>query len=107
LKGLDLVEDGNSVRLSEREGHYLEAVRRGELWSAALHTGRFWSAQSFDAEGTTEYEEREVRKSRAAGPMGAFAKRTRPDEALSTGQVKALFVAYLLGIEYPLGSGGA
>ena len=107
LERLDVVEDGNSVRLGESDSHYIEAVRRGELWSAALHTGRFWSSERFDAEGTSHYSEWEVRRRRAAGPRGAFIKRTPPDEALSTGQVRALFLAYLLGSKYPLGSGGA
>ena len=107
LERLDGVEDGGSVRLSESESHYIEAVRRGQLWSTVLHTGRFWSSECFMAEGTSHYSEWEVRRRRAAGWKGAFLKRTRPDQALSTDQVRTLFIAYLLGSRYPLGGGGA
>lgn len=106
LKRLDGVEDGGSVRLSESESHYIEAARRGQLWSADLKTGRFWTSMRFDAQGTSHYSEWEVRRSRAAGPKGPFMRSTPSHEALSTDQVRSLFVAYLLGSPYPLGGGG-
>jgi hypothetical protein len=78
----------------------MEATRKGQFWSVALHSGHFWSSEQFKA-GGTEYTEREVKRQRSAGPWGALTRGARPQEALSTRQVESLFVAYLLGNQYP------
>jgi hypothetical protein len=105
LARLDAVEDGACVRLSESDTHCIEAVRRGEFWSAGLHTGSFWTSDAF-ATGGSHYSELEVRRRRAAGLKEASSARTRADQALTTDEVRGLFVAYLLGSRYPLGSAG-
>jgi hypothetical protein len=102
LERLDDVEDAGSVRLSESDSHYIEAIRRGRLWSATLHTGSLLSSGRFSAGSTSHYSEWEARRRRASGWKGVFSKQTRSDEALATDHVRALFIAYLLGSRYPM-----
>jgi hypothetical protein len=100
LKALALLNSGESARLSRGAENYAEATRHGELWSAVARRGGWWTLHSFTAELTTDYCERQVRESRAAGSLTkrlALIFASPPAEfQLSTGQVKTIFTEFFL-----------
>lgn len=70
-----------------------------------------WMAQSFTAEMSSDYSERQVQESRR---YSSLRKRFMwwwhsppPERALSTKQVKTLFTEYLLGRKFTLPMSGA
>lgn len=109
LTGLPHLLPGQEVLLSRAKNHYVMAKRRDEGWSAITRRGGWWTTASFTAEMTTEYSERQVRESRAAGSLWKrIALTARPPEyALSTAQIETIFVEYLTGQRFSLPVSGA
>jgi hypothetical protein len=101
LSGLERLVSGQVAVLARGARDYIKAVRYGDLWSVTVRQGSYFTLASFTAALTTDWSEREVRESRAAGTLWGRFKRWMaspyPERALSTSQVERLFVEYLLG----------
>jgi hypothetical protein len=111
LAGLDTLQDGQVVVLERGQSDFIKATRQGAHWSVTAKRGKMWTAQSFTAEMTTGYSERRTRESRT---YKFFFERLLwwlcsppPERALSTKQVRTLFVEYLCGEKFTLPISGA
>ena len=106
----DLV-DGQSVTLRRDRSDFIEAVRHGQLWSVTARRGRMWTAQSFTAEMTSEYSERQVREGRQLRSLRSrfmsWLHSPPAERALSKQQVQTLFGEYLSGQRFTLPMSGA
>ncbi len=98
LKALPAVRDRRVVMLERGPKHYVKARRHGEFWAVWTRNGGWWTMRSFTADFTTEYSEREMRRSRESGTfLGRFISWGDGEAALSSGQVERIFVDWLLG----------
>lgn len=108
LRTLSEVRNGQIVILSRATNNYLKATRCGEFWSATVRRGSIWTAGDFTAGSTTEYSDREVKKAREATSLWKrLFDRTPPGQALSTRQIRHLFLAYFLGLNFEVPFAGA
>lgn len=108
LGALISVQDGETVTLRRGPSHFVKATKIGNYWSATLQRGRFWTRHSFDAGSTTEFMERDVRRSRGSTSfLGRFTGFQSGIISISTGQIEAIMTAYFLGKEFPVPFAGA
>ena len=63
LTDLVSLQSGQVVALHRGSKDYIQATRRGELWSVVARREGMWTPQSFTASSTTDYSERCVRES--------------------------------------------
>jgi len=112
LVGLSLLRSGQEAILARGSHHYVKAVRHNDLWAVTTRSGGFFTLASFTAELSTEYSDREVKESRAAGSIWKRIKRSilspPPERSLSAAQVKTLFAEFFLHKKFSIPqSGGA
>ncbi|WP_152997958.1 hypothetical protein ACNFJ7_04375 [Sphingomonas sp. HT-1] len=111
LKGLPDLSSGQSAKLERGPKHYIEAVRHGDLWAVRTRKGSYFSLASFTAELSTDYSDRKVKESRAAGSIWKRIKRSimspYPERSLSTEQVQTLFAEFFAGRKFSLAKSGA
>jgi len=108
LGALPAVRDRRVVMLERDPKHYVKARRRGEFWAVWMRNGGWWTMRGFTADFTTEYSEREMRRSRESGTfLGRFIFWGGGEAALSSGQVERIFVDWLLGRVFTVPFAGA
>lgn len=111
LAGLSRLRSGQEVTLAHAHNRYIRAVRHGELWAVTTQRGSYFTRASFTASLTTEYSERVVRESKAAGSMwNRICRAIRspsPERALSNDQVRTLFTEFFRGSKFSIPQSGA
>ena len=111
LEGLCTLQNGQVAALERGHSDFIKAKRHGELWSVTARRGRMWTAQSFMAALTSDYSERRAREGRECSSLRQrlmWWLRSPPHErALSTKQVRTLFVEYVTGQKFTLPISGA
>ncbi len=109
--GLGPLRDGQVAALTRGRSDFIKAKRHGAHWSVTARRGRTWTAQSFTAEMTSDYSERGTRGGRSYGSLRQrlmwWLRSPPPEQALSTKQVRTLFVEYLSGQKFTLPISGA
>lgn len=108
---LDALENGAVATLSRGASDFIKATRHAELWAVVAKRGGMWTAQSFTAEMTSEYSERQAREGRQHSSLRSrlawWLRSPPPERALSTNQVSTLFAEYLAGKKFTLPMSGA
>ena len=106
LERLPLLTVGQEVVLARGPKHYIKAIRRGDHWSASVRKGSFLTLGSFTAGSTTEYSDRQVKESRAAGSIwkriAQLISSPPAEYALSVTQVRTLFGEFLAGKKFSI-----
>jgi hypothetical protein len=111
LGKLDALVAGQCAVLERSASDYIKATREGDFWSVVAKGEAMWTIRSFTADMTTEYFERRLREKRQAGSLirqvlHSF-RSPPPERALSTQQVRTLFVEYLLRRKFSIPQSGA
>ncbi|MDN4630305.1 hypothetical protein QCD71_02155 [Sphingomonas sp. PsM26] len=111
LEGLSLLSSGQAAKLIRGSDHFIQAVRHEDLWAVTTRKGSYFTLASFTAAMSTDYSDREVKESRAAGSIWKRIKRSilspAPERSLSTGQVRTLFSEFFAGRKFSLPQSGA
>lgn len=111
LAGLSQLSPGQEARLTRGPTHYIKAVRCNALWAVTTRHGGYLTLASFTAASTTDYSDREVKESRAAGSIWKRIRRSilsaPPERSLSTAQVRTLFTEFFLGQKFSIPQSGA
>lgn len=111
LECLPHLSSGQTAKLVRGPKHYIEAVRHNDLWAVTTRRGSYFTLASFTAEMSTDYSDRQVKESRAAGSIWKRIKRSilspSPERSLSTAQVRTLFAEFFAGRTFSLPQSGA
>jgi hypothetical protein len=111
FEGLSRLSSGQAAMLVRGPKHYIEAVRHDELWAVTTRRGGYFTLASFTAALSTDYSDREVKESRAAGSIWKRISRRilspAPERSLSTAQVRTLFTEFFLGKRFSIPQSGA
>jgi hypothetical protein len=111
FEALSRLSSGQSAVLARGPHHYIKAVRHDDLWAVTTRKGGYFTLASFTAEMTTEYSDRAVKESRAAGWIWKRISRAisspSPEHSLSTTQVRTLFSEFFLLKRFSIPQAGA
>lgn len=111
LVGLSGLRSGQEAKLGRGSKHYIKAVRHNDLWAVTTRNGGYLTLTSFTAALSTDYSDREVKQSRAAGSIWKRIERSifspSPEKSLSTAQVRTLFTEFFFGKRFTIPQSGA
>ena len=111
MVGLSGLRSGQEAKLGRGAKHYIKAVRHNDLWAVSTRSGGYRTLASFTAALSTDYSDREVKQSRAAGSIWKRIVRSifspSPERSLSTAQVQTLFTEFFFGKRFSVPQSGA
>ena len=111
LKGLPLLQSGETITLSRDHRAYIRAHKHGDGWSAVTRRGGWWTVASFTAEMTTGYSEHLVRRNRTAGSpwrrLVSMMSKPSAERSLSMSQIETIFFEFFEEKRFSIPQSGA